>query len=222
MADMHDTTEEYLENILEIEEEGTRVMRARLVERLGISAASVSETVGRLEDQGYVELSDDRTLSLTTKGRELATKIVRRHRLAERLLVDIIGLEWEKVHREADLWEHVISDDVEEKLITLLGDPATCPHGNPIPGTMRSVEVPSKISLTTAPTGAVTVSRISERIEINDAYIHLVAEARLTPGMSATITGSDQTSVQVVTASGEHTIPSEVADHLYVTVSAET
>src|SRR5207248_1094606 len=101
VAEMHDTTEEYLEHILSIEEEGTRVMRARLVERLGLSAAAVSETVGRLAEQGYVELADDRTLTLTAKGRELGTKVVRRHRLAERLLVDVIGLEWEKVHREA-------------------------------------------------------------------------------------------------------------------------
>src|SRR5436309_13679498 len=98
MADLHDATEEYLENILEIEEEGTRVMRARLVERLGLSAAAVSETVGRLEDQGFLELLDDRTVALTDKGRTLATTVVRRHRLAERLLVDVIGPEWEEVH----------------------------------------------------------------------------------------------------------------------------
>ena len=131
---MHDTTEEYLESILAIEEEGVVPMRARLVERLGLSAAAVSETVGRLSDHGYVELHGDRSLHLTDKGRRLATTVVRRHRLAERLLVDVIGLEWEKVHREADRWEHAISADVEEKLVELLGDPATCPHGNPIPG----------------------------------------------------------------------------------------
>src|SRR3954465_10025674 len=138
MADMHDATEEYLENILEIEEEGTRVMRARLVERLGLSAAAVSETVFRLADNGHVGAAGDRPGSLTTKGRELATTVVRRHRLAERLLVDVIGLEWEKVHREADRWEHAISTDVEEKLVLLLGDPATCPHGNPIPGSKNA------------------------------------------------------------------------------------
>ena len=131
---MHDTTEEYLESILAIEEEGVVPMRARLVERLGLSAAAVSETIGRLSDHGFVELHGDRSLHLTDKGRSLATTVVRRHRLAERLLVDVIGLEWEKVHREADRWEHAISADVEEKLVLLLGDPATCPHGNPIPG----------------------------------------------------------------------------------------
>src|ERR1700750_1879479 len=161
MADMHDATEEYLENILEMEEARTRVMRARLVERLGLSAAAVSETVGRLADNGYVELADDRTLSLTTKGRALATTIVRRHRLAERLLVDVIGLEWEKVHREADRWEHVISDDVEAKLIELLGDPATSPHGNPIPGSANRYDTAGHVALAEAEPGDVVIARIS-------------------------------------------------------------
>ena len=138
MAEHHDTTEEYLEAILEIEEEGVVPIRARLVERLGLSGPAVSETVNRLVDHGYAELLDDRTLKLTDKGRKVATSVVRRHRLAERLLVDIIGLEWEKVHREADRWEHAISAEVEEKLVALLGDPATCPHGNPIPGSRTS------------------------------------------------------------------------------------
>ena len=218
MADMHDTTEEYLENILEIEEEGTRVMRARLVERLGLSAAAVSETVGRLADQGFVELADDRTVSLTPKGRALATTVVRRHRLAERLLVDVIGLEWEKVHREADRWEHVISDDVEAKLIELLGDPATCPHGNPIPGSRRAAPDHPTVTLTRAPSGVVTVARISERIEIDDDHVRLVAGAQLTPGRRAVIDGADERSVHVSTDSGRHAIPRAVADHLYVTV----
>lgn len=134
MAEMHDTTEEYLETILELEEEGVRPLRARLVERLGISAPAVSETIARLSTAGYTELLEDRSIKLTAKGRTLATTIVRRHRLAERLLADVIGLEWEKVHKEADRWEHAISAEVEEKLVLLLGDPATCPHGNPIPG----------------------------------------------------------------------------------------
>ncbi|HEY3831834.1 MAG TPA: metal-dependent transcriptional regulator [Acidimicrobiia bacterium] len=216
---MHDATEEYLENILEIEEEGTRVMRARLVERLGLSAAAVSETVGRLADNGYVELADDRTLSLTSKGRVLATTIVRRHRLAERLLVDVIGLEWEKVHREADRWEHVISDDVEEKLIALLGDPATCPHGNPIPGSLHSAPEVSTLPLSQAAPGPVTVRRVSERIEIDDVAIQLVADAALTPGRDATVTASDSSAVQVHTASGDYSIPVAVAEQLYVTAN---
>src|SRR6185295_1061353 len=150
MAEMHDTTEEYLESILAIEEEGVVPMRARLVERLGLSAAAVSETIGRLSDHGYVELHGDRSLHLTDKGRSLATTVVRRHRLAERLLTDVIGLEWEKVHREADRWEHAISSDVEEKLVLLLGDPATCPHGNPIPGSMHDMPSAPTVALAQA------------------------------------------------------------------------
>jgi DtxR family Mn-dependent transcriptional regulator len=217
---MHDTTEEYLEHILAIEEEGTRVMRARLVERLGLSAAAVSETVGRLADQGYVEMAGDRTLTLTAKGRELGTKVVRRHRLAERLLVDVIGLEWEKVHREAGRWEHAISDDVEAKLIALLGDPATCPHGNPIPGSHHAAPAGEMVPLTRAPTGAVTVARISERIEIDDSSIELVARAALTPGRNATITATDERAVSVHTDSGDHTIPTRVAEQLFVSIGA--
>src|SRR4051794_28502874 len=166
MAEMHDTTEEYLETILSIEEEGVIPMRARLVERLGLSAAAVSETVGRLEEQGYLTLAGDRRVVLTEKGRGLATTVVRRHRLAERLLVDVIGLEWEKVHAEAARWEHAISADVEEKLVLLLGDPATCPHGNPIPGSMHDLPDAPTVALAQAD-GAVTVARVSEKLELN-------------------------------------------------------
>lgn len=220
MADHHDATEEYLENILEIEEEGTRVMRARLVERLGISAAAVSETVNRLAEQGYVELEQDRTVTLTDKGRTLATKVVRRHRLAERLLMDVIGLEWEKVHREADRWEHVISDDVEAKLIELLGDPATCPHGNPIPGSKRARRQESTTPLALVETGTVTVSRISEKLELDDDGLRLVAKARLMPGCTASISDRADGDVTVTTATGRHVLPRRVAEQLHVHLSA--
>jgi DtxR family transcriptional regulator, iron-dependent repressor len=123
----------------------------------------VSETVNRLVEQGYAQLLENRSLRLTPKGRALAVSIVRRHRLAERLLTDVIGLEWEKVHREADRWEHAISADVEEKLVQLLGDPATCPHGNPIPGSAHKVDVRGSTPLSRVDSGPVTVSRISER-----------------------------------------------------------
>ena len=138
-------------------------LRARLVERLGLSAAAVSETVGRLSDNGFVELHGDRSLHLTDKGRSLATTVVRRHRLAERLLTDVIGLEWEKVHREADRWEHAISSDVEEKLVLLLGDPATCPHGNPIPGSKHADAASSRWSRSRPPSPAPSRSRASAR-----------------------------------------------------------
>ena len=219
MAELHDTTEEYLETILSIEEEGVVPMRARLVERLGLSAAAVSETVARLEDQGFVELNKDRSLKLTDKGRGLATTVVRRHRLAERLLVDVIGLEWEKVHAEAARWEHAISADVEEKLVQLLGDPATCPHGNPIPGTHNTAPGGSTVALTQAEPGAVVVRRVSERLEMSDDALELIARAQLIPGSDATVVGRQGNDVKVKTATGEHVVPVRVADSLYVSVA---
>src|SRR5213082_3900943 len=164
-------------------------MRARLVERLGLSAAAVSETCGRLVDGGWVELEGDRRLSLTAKGRGLATTVVSRHRLAERLLVDVIGLEWEKAHREAARWEHAISADVEEKLVQLLGDPATCPHGNPIPGSAHKVDVRGSTPLSRVVPGPVKVTRISEKVELDDEALVLLAGAQLTPGSDAVVVG---------------------------------
>jgi DtxR family Mn-dependent transcriptional regulator len=219
MAEMHDTTEEYLEQIFDLEEEGTVALRARLVERLGLSAAAVSETIGRLESHGFVQLRDDRSIKLTEKGRKLATTVVRRHRLAERLLLDVIGLEWEKVHREADRWEHAISADVEQKLVELLGDPLTCPHGNPIPGSKRTGTVAPSVSLANAAPGQVTVARISEKLELSDDGLRLVAEARLIPGATAEVMGAVPNGVQVRTTAGEHTVPDEIAAQLYVSAA---
>ena len=215
MAEWHDTTEEYLEAILEIEEEGTIPIRARLVERLGLSAPAVSETVNRLVEHGYAELLDDRSLRLTDKGREVATSIVRRHRLAERLLVDVIGLEWEKVHKEADRWEHAISAEVEEKLVQLLGDPATCPHGNPIPGSAHKVEGPASMPLTQMQPGPVIVRRISEKVEIDDAAIAFLAGAELIPGSNAVVVGSSTEGVEITSAAGQQTVPRKLAQLVY-------
>jgi DtxR family Mn-dependent transcriptional regulator len=213
---MHDTTEEYLEQILELEEEGTVPMRARIAERLGLSAAAVSETVNRLVDNGYAELRDDRSIKLTEQGRDLATTVVRRHRLAERLLLDVIGLEWEKVHREADRWEHVISDDVEAKLIELLGDPATCPHGNPIPGAGHAPPEQPVVPLADAPEGPTRVARISEKLEISDEHLQFVAQARLIPGASVTVMERTPQGVHVRTGVGDHTVPPVIAQQLFV------
>jgi DtxR family Mn-dependent transcriptional regulator len=216
MAEMHDATEEYLETILEIEEEGVTPIRARLVERLGLSAAAVSEQVGRLIEQGYAQLLDDRTVRLTEKGRDLATSIVRRHRLAERLLVDVIGLEWEKAHREADRWEHAISADVEEKLVELLGDPATCPHGNPIPGSRSRPDTAPTVALSQADPGHVRVTRISEKIELDDAALAFLADASLIPGSTAAVVRVDADGVVVESDAGERTVPTDIARLTFV------
>jgi DtxR family Mn-dependent transcriptional regulator len=219
---MHDTTEEYLETIFEIEEEGIIPIRARLVERLRLSAPAVSETVNRLVEQGNVELLDNKRLRLTAKGRAIARSIVRRHRLAERLLVDVIGLEWEKAHREADRWEHAISAEVEEKLVALLGDPATCPHGNPIPGSAHTVDRSGSMVLSEAGEGAVVVSRISERLELDDDALTLIANARLIPGSPAAVVGRDALgNVRLTTASGDHVVPVAVARMMDVVPGAQ-
>jgi DtxR family Mn-dependent transcriptional regulator len=216
MADLHDATEAYLETILEIEEEGVTPIRARLVERLGLSAPAVSEQVKRLVEQGYAELLDDRTLKLTVSGRALATSIVRRHRLAERLLVDVIGLEWEKVHREADRWEHAISADVEAKLVELLGDPMTCPHGNPIPGSRRTAEVVATVVLSQAEAGPVTVTRVSERLEVDDEAITLIAHGGLIPGSAIEVLDQRDDGVLVRTDAGDRVVPDAIARLLWV------
>lgn len=216
MAEMHDTTEEYLETILELEEEGVLPIRARLVERLGVSAPSVSETVSRLVEAGYTELMADRSLRLTEKGRALATTVVRRHRLAERLLVDVIGLEWEKVHKEAARWEHAISTDVEEKLILLLGDPATCPHGNPIPGTSRAPDSTPTKPLSLVTKGEIRVIRIGERIEVDDDALHLLATADLIPGKTAEVLETSEDGVSLRTATGDYVVPNRIADLMFV------
>jgi DtxR family Mn-dependent transcriptional regulator len=216
VAEYHDATEEYLEAILEIEEEGVIPIRARLVERLGLSAPAVSETVNRLVEHGYAELLDDRSLRLTEKGREVAISIVRRHRLAERLLLDVIGLEWEKVHKEADRWEHAISADVEEKLVALLGDPATCPHGNPIPGSTHKVEGPVSTLLAQSGPGPVVVRRISEKVEIDEGSLQFLADAHLTPGSNAVVIENGPTGVKVESDNGEQTVPRTIAQLMWV------
>lgn len=134
MNDLIDTTEMYLRTIYDLEEEGVVPLRARIAERLEQSGPTVSQTVARMERDGLLHVAEDRHLELTEAGRTRAIRVMRKHRLAERLLVDVIGLEWEHVHDEACRWEHVMSEAVERKLVTLLGNPATSPYGNPIPG----------------------------------------------------------------------------------------
>ena len=134
MNDLIDTTEMYLRTIFELEEEGIVPLRARIAERLHQSGPTVSQTVARMERDGLLTVEGDRHLQLSDEGRELATAVMRKHRLAECLLVDVIGLDYADVHEEACRWEHVMSEAVERKLLTLLGNPTVSPFGNPIPG----------------------------------------------------------------------------------------
>jgi DtxR family Mn-dependent transcriptional regulator len=211
----HTPTEEYLETIQALDDEGTEVIGARIAERLGRSAPAVKEMLDRLEDDGYVD-RQGRVVHLTERGQDLATTVVRRHRLAERLLVDVIGLEWHKVHAEAGRWEHVISADVEEKLIALLGDPATCPHGNPIPGhdgTRRAER-----SLTEAVVGdELELVRITELVEHDDQALEAMDEAGFIPGRWGSLEArGDDGTFEIVTPTGRLTLAATTAANCFV------
>jgi DtxR family Mn-dependent transcriptional regulator len=172
----------------------------------------------RLSDDGYVT-REGRLLSQTDSVRALAEKVVRKHRLAERLLVDVIGLEWHKVHREAGRWEHVISDDVEARLVELLGDPATCPHGNPIPGSHSAAPPVETHALTDAVPGArVRLVRVSEEVELNFGSLTLLDEGGFIPGVVAEVGRRDGDGAVEVTVEGGGPIrvPRELSDRLFV------
>jgi DtxR family transcriptional regulator, Mn-dependent transcriptional regulator len=182
--DLIDSTEMYLRTVLELEEEGIPALRARLSERLGLSAPSISEGVARLEHQGLLRLAPDRTIELTDQGREWATHVMRKHRLAERLLADVIGLDPEYIHEEACRWEHVISDRVAEKLVELLGNPATSPYGNPIPGAGGpDVEVTPLAEAD----GPVRLHSISESLQGDADVIHVLYEHGMQAGEVVTV-----------------------------------
>src|SRR5215210_88978 len=160
----HPPLEEYLEAIHELEEEGASpVIQARLAERVGHSAPSVSALVRRLRTEGYLAVKGP-SLTLTAKGRARAESVVRKHRLAERLLTDVIGLPWHKAHLEAGRWEHVISDEVEERIVQLLEHPTTCPHGNPIPG-MGVPRFDLHALSESTPGDRVRLERVTEQVE---------------------------------------------------------
>ena len=192
-SDLIDTTEMYLRTVYELEEEGVVPLRARIAERLGQSGPTVSQTVARMERDGLLHVADDRHLELTEKGRHEAIGVMRKHRLAERLLVDIIGLDWEDVHIEACRWEHVMSEAVERRIVAMLDKPLVCPHGNPIPGlddlgpaVRRHRRPPRPDHPQPRPARRrrqpVVVERISEQLQPDAATMHQLTDAGLRPG----------------------------------------
>jgi DtxR family transcriptional regulator, Mn-dependent transcriptional regulator len=183
----HPPLEEYLEAIHELEEEGTPVIQARLAERLEHSAPSVSEMIRRLRNEGYLEpAAAGKAVQLTDKGRVRAESVVRKHRLAERLLTDVIGLPWNKAHVEACRWEHVISDEVEERLVELLEHPTTCPHGNPIPGAGAARDDLFALS-ESKPGDSVRLERVTELVEIDYDSLTYLSDHDFTPGKGAVV-----------------------------------
>lgn len=196
MNDLVDTTEMYLRTIYELEEEGVVPLRARIAERLEQSGPTVSQTVQRMERDGLLRVAGDRHLELSDRGRQLATAVMRKHRLAERLLVDVIGLKWENVHAEACRWEHVMSEDVERRLVEVLGIPTTSPYGNPIPGLaeLGVAEAPAERTparLTDLPIGgptAVVVKRLAEHVQADVELITRFRTAGVVPDARIAVT----------------------------------
>ncbi|WP_137123082.1 metal-dependent transcriptional regulator [Segeticoccus rhizosphaerae] len=228
MTDLIDTTEMYLRTIYELDEEGIIPLRARIAERLGHSGPTVSQTVARMERDGLVSLGGDRHLELSELGRQLATRVMRKHRLAERLLVDVIGLEWEYVHEEACRWEHVMSDRVERKILGLIGEHRESPYGNPIPGLDELGEpgedeefrlgVRSLHEIAGEQSKAVIVRRIGEPAQVDHVALSLLTEAGLLPGRRVQVR-LDQGRIIVVPDGGADvdgvSLPPDVAGHVF-------
>jgi DtxR family Mn-dependent transcriptional regulator len=218
----------YLRTVYELEEEGVVALRARIAERLGQSGPTVSQTVARMERDGLVRVADDRHLELTQQGRHEAIAVMRKHRLAERLLADVIGLEWEDLHIEACRWEHVMSEKVERRILALLDKPLVCPHGNPIPG-LDQLGLPfatdqsgTLVSLSEAAALAqteVVISRISEQLQPDAALMHRLDAAGMRPGHRVCVALAAQ-GVEVWVGGGERNLfDRAVADHVFVRVA---
>lgn len=234
MADLIDTTEMYLRTILELEEEGVPPLRARISERLGHSGPTVSQTIGRMERDSLVIVTDDRRLEFTAEGRAKAVNVMRKHRLAERLLSDVIGLEWEYVHEEACRWEHVISEQVERKLLKILGNPTESPYGNPIPGLSelgvahtasdadQVVPVTALLSRNTDKVVS-TIRRLAEPAQVDPELLVQLAESGVIPGNIATFTvNNDYIRVTVEGAIASIELRPEIAAFVFVDPPGKT
>ena len=230
-----DTTEMYLRTVFELEEEGIVPLRARIAERLAQSGPTVSQTVARMERDGLLHVAGDRHLTLSDHGRTLATRVMRKHRLAECLLVSVIELPWEEVHIEACRWEHVISEHVERRLFEMLGHPDRCPHGNVIPGldelglppqSPDQLDEKASGSADEAMTNAasrepapVVVQRISEQIQSDLALMLKLKRTGIQPGREVMLAASDD-GVRVTcddsVDGAEAELPREIAEHVFV------
>jgi DtxR family Mn-dependent transcriptional regulator len=225
-SDLIDTTEMYLRTIFELEEEGIMPLRARIAERLHQSGPTVSQTVARMERDGLLTVEGDRHLELTPEGRSLATRVMRKHRLAERLLIDVIGLEWEDVHAEACRWEHVMSETVERRLLEILDHPTMSPYGNPIPGLEELGEagesreqfldgVEALDGIARADEQRVIVGRIAEPIQTDEKLMSVLRRVGAMPGKVITVARGAE---GVLVGSGGETaeIADDAASHLFV------
>jgi DtxR family Mn-dependent transcriptional regulator len=198
----HPAFEEYCECIFELDEDDVDVIQARIADRINVSRPAVSEMMKRMELEGLVYTSKNR-IGLTDAGHELAERVVRRHRLAERFLCDILGLSWAEAHREAGRWEHVMSDAVEAAMDRVLGAPTTCPHGNPIPGS--DYRAPAASPLVHIAVGSkFTVSRIPEELEFTPGLLDFLESSSIQPGHQGRVTAASPDGTMTVEIDGQH------------------
>ena len=198
----HPAFEEYCETIFELREDDVEVIQARIADRLMVSRPAVSEMIKRMESEGLVTI-DHNSITLTKDGQRLAERVVRRHRLAERFLTDILELSWADAHQEAGKWEHIISEPVEAAIVRVLGNPTTCPHGNPIPG--ADYHAPAAVPLADVTVGGgFTVSRIPEELEFTPGLLEFLEDADVVPGRVGTITAASPDGTTTVEVNGRH------------------
>lgn len=212
----HPAFEEYCEAIFELREDDVEVIQARIAERLEVSRPAVSEMIKRMEKQGLVTIEAG-AIGLTSDGLALAEQVVRRHRIAEVFLTEVLGLSWAEAHAEAGKWEHVISERVETAMLRILDDPTTCPHGNPIPGS--GYRAPDMVNLSSvAPGGAFTVVRIPEELEFTPGLLEWLESTSLTPGTSGTVETTSPDGTLTVALDGRHVgVGAFAADRILVT-----
>jgi DtxR family Mn-dependent transcriptional regulator len=226
--DLVDTTEMYLRTILELEEEGVAPKRARIAERLHQSGPTVSQTVARMERDGLLRVEADRQLHLTDTGRSMAVAVMRKHRLAELLLVNVIGMPYEEAHWEACRWEHVMSEAVEHRVYELLGRPTRSPYGNPIPGLedfdatapVEAVEGERNLAFPGL-SGTVVVSRICESVQTNADVLRQLHAAGVDPGVTVTV-AQERDGVSIDRGGERVRLPREVASRVFVAVPVLT
>ena len=221
MTDLIDTTEMYLKAIYELEEEGISPMRARIAERLEHSGPTVSQTVARMERDGLLIVKDDRQLEFTPEGRLTAIEVMRKHRLAERLLLEVIGLSWEEIHDEACRWEHVMSEAVERKLVELVSDPSISPFGMPVPGLellgLTARDVTACKALLDLESGDYELCRIGEPLQVDSQFLSQLKDLGLLPGSRVSVTRNGEGWFIAASGSSEGLIvDNHVAQHLFL------
>lgn len=219
MTTLPQGAQEYLEAIYEMEEEGGKIQQSRIAKRMGVSRATVSEYVKKLEREGLIAI-DGRDITISPMGAEVATPLVRRHRLAERLLTDMLEIPWHRAHEEAHHWEHVISPEVEEKILTKTGA-TTCPHGNPIPGYDPPYDRGSLVPLTDIGEGSTgTLCLLTEDIELNTGVLEYFENNGLMPGAQISVTNIAPDGTLMLTVDGKPaSLGANLADNLWVSPS---